>query len=140
VTKEERERERVVCKKKMKDVMTDKEWKQNNPKKHHDREGKRILLTWLPEYFEMCRGWMMCSLRAGSNPFIPTSLYLFINKTIKWKFHQISKKKCNRASQEAQSAWNPILCKRSFQKENGGKFLNQFCYWPCLLPREGYCV
>jgi hypothetical protein len=107
----------------MKDVMTDKEWKQNNPKKHHEREGKRILLTQLPQYLEMCTSWIMCSLRAGSNPLIPKSLYLFTNKTIKWKFHQISKRKCNRASQEAHSTWNPILCKRSFQRENGGKFL-----------------
>jgi hypothetical protein len=64
-----------VCEKKMKDVMTDKEWKQNNPKKHHEREGKRILLTRLPEYLEMCTGWVMCSLRAGSNPLVPISLH-----------------------------------------------------------------
>ncbi len=40
VNKEETdtERERVVCKKKMKDVMIDKEWKQNNPMKEKERE------------------------------------------------------------------------------------------------------
>jgi hypothetical protein len=79
-------------------------------------------------------------LESRSNPLIPISLYLVTNKTIKWKFHQINKRKCKRASQEAHSTWNPILCKRSFQKENGGKFLNQFCCWPCLLRRQDYCV
>jgi hypothetical protein len=114
--------------------------KTKQPKETPWKRRKENTTNRLPEYLEMCRGWIMCSLRAGSNPLIPISLYLFTNKTIKWKFHQIRKRKCNRASQEAHSTWNPILCKRSFQKENGGKFLNQFSYWPCLLPRQGYCV